>query len=152
MKKTLVIAITICGILIGIGIFVHIEIKKNWTQKLEFNTKDALVHAYSDKTVQSWIEKLNISNSNEKIIFARSAHSMFMAGEEFIIAYPKDFLDLTKIHILETEKNYCINTIIPNMKLSGTRYGLTQKIGDGGFVEIIKTAKYDVIYIYAGDG
>ena len=146
------LAVGISFFLICFGISAYIHIKDVWTQKLELRTADALAHAYSRTDLQAWIKKLGLSESNDKIVFAKSAHALMMAGEEFIVAYPPDTFDLTQVRVLDTEENYNLQTSIPEMELIGTKYDLTPKEGDGGYTEIIRTPQYDVIYIYGGDG
>lgn len=146
------LAMAFCITVIGVGVYGYIEAKNAWKQDFELITDNALSHAYSRSTLKSWMKKLNISTSADNILYAKSAHGVLQAGEEFIVVYRRGTIDLTRLHILETEKAYRVETRIPDIDLIGTRYAMTEKVGDSAFTEIVRTSKYDVIYIYGGDG
>ena len=152
MKLVKWLGFGICILLICFGIYGYVQVKKAWTQKLELKTADALAHAYKRTNLREWMKTLDLSDSEDKIVFARSVHALMMAGEEFIVAYPSNTFDLTKVRVLDTEENYILRTPIPDLELIGTKYDLTPKKGDGGYTEIIRTSQYDVIFIYGGDG
>ncbi len=140
--------------MIAVAVFGYVAARMCFTQKFELETEAALAHgAERSYLLAEWMEKLDLNAKKDQLIMARSAHSLMMAGEEFLLVYASGTIDLAEIAVVEVEKQYTLQTAIPGIEVTGTRFLLTERAGhDGESVEVVRSDQQDALYVYAGDG
>lgn len=149
----LIVAVVLVA-MVAVAIFGFVAARIVFTQKFELETEAALTHgAERSYLLAEWMEKLDLNAKKDQLIMGRSAHSLMMAGEEFLLVYSSGTIDLAEVDVVEVEEQYSLQTAIPGIEVTGTRFLLTKRVGhDGEYVEVVKSDQQDVLYVYAGDG
>jgi hypothetical protein len=135
--------------MVAVAVFGYVAARMRFTQKFELETEAALTHgAERSYLMAEWMEKLDLNGKKDQLIMARSAQSLMMAGEEFLLVYTSGTIDLAEVAVVEVEKQYTLQTAIPGIKVTGTRFLLTKRAGhDGEYVEVVKSDQQDVLYV-----